>query len=234
MATSDGVMEDLRQFQRREFSKIGSFIITGKLVMGIAGFIVIVMILAFTFATADDSGVGGIGGSTIFTAPVITSSEAGPGESANWNNEGDSIEFGVDYGNMEWDWTNSSRLVVIAVTFTWETNDAAAAGSRDFSLTISSSNDSKPEMSQSQTAWDGTITLHWVINPVGENYTAGASSIDGFIEGLEVPGEGISGIARWDNDGSVSLNPSVSATVSSQVTYWDIDPDSVEVQSSEG
>ena len=224
--TVDNYLEDLRQYQRKELHKVemgklGTLVVTGKLAIGIIGFIIIVLILAATFSSlASKYDTDPVGGSTLLTADDIRDEESGPGASDTWNSEGDNIEFGVDYGEMDWDWSNETTMVEVRVTFSWETQDAVAAGSRQFSLEISSTNDSAGTLSDSQTGWDGSITLSWVINDVPAKYNASASNVDAFTQSLEVPGEGISGVATWSQDNSFSANPTVQATITTSVVKW--------------
>lgn len=230
MASSKGTVDqylgELRQYQRKELRKVemgklGTLVVTGKLAIGIIGFIIIVLILAATFSSlASKYDVTPLGGSTYLGADVIRDAESGPGASDTWNSEGDNIEFGVDFDEMDWDWSNETNMVEVQVTFTWNTQDAVAAGSRQFSLEIYSTNDSAEPLSQVQTGWDGSITLTWIINNVPARYNASANDVDSFTQSLEVAGEGISGVATWSQDDSFSANPSVQATISSNVVKW--------------
>ena len=91
------------------------FAITGRIVSGGYGFVVIIVILASSFHLAphrDD--VQPLGGGAIgFQADVATNSTAGPSKSGTLNNEGDSVPFGVDAGEVEWDFAAEPRLVSV-------------------------------------------------------------------------------------------------------------------------
>ena len=98
--------ERLEQFERYNNTELRRmelpggfpFAVTGRLVSGGIGFVVIIIILAISFQSAANSvKVEGIGGGAIgFEADVVTNSTAGPDKSGTLNNEGDSVPFGVD------------------------------------------------------------------------------------------------------------------------------------------
>ncbi len=226
-------LEELRNYQRRELRKIelpgklGTLAVTGKLVIGLVGFMIIVAMLNVTFyAMADKYETGTLGGRSIVGADVIRDEETGPTVNDNWNSEGDTTEFGVDYDQPDWDWSNNTHLVMIEVTFAWHSNDLAggqAGNTREMSLEIHSTNSTKDPIIVSDNNFHGELTIQWFINDVPEQYNASADDVESFEMGLEVPGEGISGIARFEQDNSAALFPDVDVTITSKVILWHLE-----------
>ena len=82
MALSDNLSDSLSKFEKyntNEAYTFGSFVVTGRLVSGSIGFLVIILMLMVTFSSASNSiFVAELGGTTAFTADVVITENVGP------------------------------------------------------------------------------------------------------------------------------------------------------------
>ena len=110
MTLSDNLSESLSKFEKYNTNEVytfGSFVVTGRLVSGSIGFLVIILMLMVTFSSASNSiFVTELGGTTAFTADVVITENVGPSISGTLN-EGESVEFGHLLEEIEWDYTQA-------------------------------------------------------------------------------------------------------------------------------
>ena len=82
MGLSETISDSLSSFEKynnKEVYNFGGFAVTGRLVSAFGGFIVIILMLMFSFSSAAISVmVSGLGGSTAYTADVIITENSGP------------------------------------------------------------------------------------------------------------------------------------------------------------
>ena len=72
-------LSNFENYNNKEVYSLGNFTVTGRMVSGFAGFIVIILMLMVTFSSAANSVmVSGLGGSTAYTADVIITENSGP------------------------------------------------------------------------------------------------------------------------------------------------------------
>ena len=204
--------ERLEQFERynntelRRMELPGGFplAITGRLVSGSIGFVVIIIILVISFQSAANSiRVEGIsGGATGFEADVVTNSTAGPSKSGTLNNEGDSAPFGIDAGDVEWDFANELRLVSVDVTVTWSAGTSSIdAGAPTVSLQVTAGNFSQTSQG---TGFDASVTISIPVTMLGETASGSANTIEEFIASFEVTGPAVSGVITYEDDANPS------------------------------
>ena len=212
MALSDTVGEKLRQFERYNISELRRmelpgglpFAITGRLVSGAIGFAIITIILAISFQSAANSvAVSGLGGGTTgFEADVATNSTAGPDKSGTLNDEGDSVPFGVDAGEMEWDFAAKMQLVSIDVTVTWSDGTSTVdIGQPTVSLQVTAGNFSE---STQGTGFDSSVTLSVPVTALGGTVSGSADSAEEFIASFETAGPAVSGVITYEDDANPS------------------------------
>ena len=119
MALSENISNSLSRFEKynnKEIYSFGNFTVTGRIVSGFAGFIVIILMLMVTFSSAAKNiDVSDLGGSTAYTAEVVITENSGPSLSGSLD-EGESIEFGYILEEMEWDYTQEMRITEIIVS----------------------------------------------------------------------------------------------------------------------
>ena len=224
--------ERLEQFERynntelRRMELPGGFplAITGRLVSGSIGFVVIIIILAISFQSAANSiRVEGIsGGATGFEADVATNGTAGPSKSGTLNNEGDSVSFGVDAGEVEWDFATELRLVSVDVTVTWSTGTSSVdVGAPTVSLQVTAGNFS--ETSQG-TGFDASVTVSVPITVMGETASGSANSVEEFIASFEATDPAVSGVITYEDDANPSIfkDEPLDYTLTCSLVGWEL------------
>ena len=180
------------------------FTITGRIVSGGYGFVIIIVILASSFHFAphrDDVQPLG-GGATGFEADIATNGTAGPSKSGTLNNEGDSVSFGVDAGDVEWDFATELRLISVDVTVTWSAGTSSVdAGAPTVSLQVTAGNFS--ETSQG-TGFDASVTISVPVTVMGETVSGSSNSVEEFIASFEAEGPAVSGVITYEDDANPS------------------------------
>ena len=198
--------------------------VTGRMVSGFAGFIVIILMLMVTFSSAANSVVVlDLGGSKAFTADVTITENSGPSLSGSLN-EGESIEFGHLKEEMEgWNYTQEMRITEIIVSVNWDANGGAGPG-RQVTFEVSSDNNTVGE-SQSDGGTGGDIPITWSINPLPETVSDTADSPEDFISSFEKNGEWMGGRFTFTqaSQGSILISESVSYTITLIYYTWEFE-----------
>ena len=226
MALSDNLSDSLSKFEKYNTNEVytfGSFVVTGRLVSGSIGFIVIILMLIVTFSSASNSiFVTELGGTTAFTADVVITENVGPSISGTLN-EGESVEFGYLLEEIEWDYTQEMRITEIIVTANWDASGGAGPG-RQVTFEISSEGNSTPE-SQNDGGGGGEIPLTRLINPLPETVSNLADSPDPFISSFEKNGQWMGGQFTFTqaSQGSILLSESVSYEITLTYYTWEFE-----------
>lgn len=235
MASSQGTVDqylaDLRKYQRRELRKVelgklGTLVVTGKLAIGIVGFIIIVLVLAATFnSLADRDDISNVGGANSLQADVITVTEDCDGCTKTGTfNEGDTVDFGFDFDEIAWDFSNYTRLYQIIVIFSWD----ASTGSVDVgapTVSMSAYTDVHEEEQRNGNGFTSSIEITFDVNPtVNGTLTGTAGNVDAWKESLEVPGVMVSGTISYDDDANPSpiKDEPLDYTVTAELVLWDL------------
>ena len=207
---SDGLsrFESYNNKEIYRFDQLG-FTITGRLVSGLFGFVIIVLMLMYTFST--------LGGIKSFTAEVIITENPGPSLSGVLD-EGEFIEFGYLMDEVGWDYTSNLRITNILVTVDWDASGGAGPG-RQVTFDVSSDNNTAGE-SQNDGGGGGEIVIEWAINPLPETVSDTADSPEAFVSSFEKNGEWMGGKFTFTqaSQGSLVLSESVDYTIS--LTYY--------------
>ena len=226
MALSDNLSESLSKFEKYNSNEVytfGSFTVTGRVVSGSIGFMVIILMLMVTFSSASNSiFVSELGGTTAFTADVVITENTGPSINGILN-EGESIEFGYLLEEIEWDYTQEMRITEIVVTVNWDPNGGAGPG-RQVTFEVSSDNNTVGE-SQSAGGNGGEIPLTWEINPLPETVSDTADNPDDFISSFEKKGHWMGGSFTFNqaSQGSILLSESVEYVITLTYYTWDFE-----------
>jgi len=170
MSASRLLSEKLSSFEKynnKELYNFGSgsfsFVITGRLISGTLGFVIIILMLMVTFSSAANSiMVSELGGSKAFTADVVLTELSGPSFSGTLNNEGEFVEFGYLVDDIDWDYSAELKISHIDIQVIWDANGGAGGG-RQVTFEVSSENNTVGE-SQTDGGNGGTITTVWLIN----------------------------------------------------------------------
>ena len=148
------------------FEQLG-FTISGRLVSGLSGFLIIVVMLMFTFSSAANSiMVSDLGGSKAFTADVIITENSGPSISGTLEDQGDYVDFGYIVEEADWDYISNMRISHFDVEVDWSANGGGGGG-RQVTFDVSSQNNTAGD-SQSVGGGGGTITTVWSVNQLPE------------------------------------------------------------------
>ncbi|OIR10590.1 MAG: hypothetical protein BEU05_01490 [Marine Group III euryarchaeote CG-Bathy2] len=233
MALSDTVGEKLKQFERYNNSELRRlelpggfpFAVTGRLVSGAIGFVIIIIILAISFQSAANSvAVSGIGGGTTgFEADVATNNTAGPGKSGTLQDEGDSVPFGVDAGEGEWDFAGELRLVEVVVTLSWQDSTSSVdIGQPTVSLQVTSGNFSETVQG---TGFDASVTITVPVTALGKTVSGSANTVAEFIASFEAAGPPVSGVITYEDDANPSpiKDEPLDYTLTCSLVGWELD-----------
>ena len=221
---SDGLsrFENYNNKDIYRFDQLG-FTITGRLISGLSGFLIIVAMLMFTFSSAANSVmVAELGGTKSFTADVVITEQSGPSLSGVLN-EGDFIEFGYLMDEIDWDYTSNLRITDILVVVDWDASGGAGPG-RQVTFDVSSDNNTAGE-SQNDGGGSGEIIIEWAINPLPETVSDTADSPDDFVSSIEKNGEWMGGKFTFTqaSQGSIVLSESVDYTISLTYYTWELE-----------
>ena len=231
MSASRLLSEKLSSFEKynnKELYNFGSgsfsFMITGRLISGTIGFVIIILMLMVTFSSAANSiMVSELGGSKAFTADVVLTELSGPSFSGTLNNEGEFVEFGYLVDDIDWDYSAELKISHIDIQVIWDANGGAGGG-RQVTFEVSSENNTVGE-SQTDGGNGGTITTVWLINQLPETVSDTADSADDFVRSYETPGDWVGGRFTYSSEsiGSIALNDSIDYTISLTYFTWNFE-----------
>ena len=219
MALSENISNSLSRFEKynnKEIYSFGNFTVTGRIVSGFVGFIVIILMLMVTFSSAAKNiDISDLGGSKAYTAEVVITENSGPSLSGSLN-EGESIEFGYLLEEMEWDYTQEMRITEILVSVNWDASGGAGPG-RQVTFEVSSDNNTVGE-SQNDGGGGGDISITWPINQLPETVSDTADSPDDFVTSFEKNGEWMGGRFTFTQASQGSNIPGINESVSYTIT----------------
>ena len=231
MSIGDKLSEKLSSFEKynnKELYHLGSvnlgFTVTGRIVSGTFGFIVIILMLMVTFSSAANSiMVSELGGTKAFTADVSLTEVSGTTISGTLNNEGEFIEFGYIVDDVDWDLIANLRISHVDIQVVWDANGGAGGG-RQVTFDVSSQNDTAGQ-SQNDGGNGGTIVTTWIVNQLPEIVSDTADSPEEFIKSYEASGEWLGGKFTYTSEslGSIALNDSIDYTITFTYYTWELE-----------
>ena len=231
MSIVDKLSEKLSSFEKynnKELYHLGSvnlgFTVTGRIVSGTFGFIVIILMLMVTFSSAANSiMVSELGGTKAFTADVSLTEVSGTTISGTLNNEGEFIEFGYIVDDVDWDLIANLRISHVDIQVVWDANGGAGGG-RQVTFDVSSQNDTAGQ-SQNDGGNGGTIVTTWIVNQLPEIVSDTADSPEEFIRSYEASGEWLGGKFTYTSEslGSIALNDSIDYTITFTYYTWELE-----------
>ena len=231
MSIGDKLSEKLSSFEKynnKELYHLGSvnlgFTVTGRIVSGTFGFIVIILMLMVTFSSAANSiMVSELGGTKAFTADVSLTEVSGTTISGTLNNEGEFIEFGYIVDDVDWDLITNLRISHVDIQVVWDANGGAGGG-RQVTFDVASQNDTAGQ-SQNDGGNGGTIVTTWIVNQLPEIVSDTADSPEEFIRSYEASGEWLGGKFTYTSEslGSIALNDSIDYTITFTYYTWELE-----------
>jgi len=231
VSIADTLSDKLSRFEKynnKELYHIGSssmgFTVTGRLVSGVVGFIVIILMLMITFSSAANSiMVSELGGTKAFTADVVLTETTGPTLEGTLSNEGEFVEFGYIIDDVNWDYLSEFRISHIDVQVIWDANGGGGGG-RQVTFDVSTENDTAGQ-SQNSGGGGGTIVITQAVNQLPETVTDTADSAEDFVQSYETPGEWMGGKFTYTSESIGALLTSESITYTISLTYytWEFD-----------
>ena len=231
MSIGDKLSEKLSSFEKynnKELYRLGSvnlgFTVTGRIISGTVGFIVIILMLMVTFSSAANSiMVSELGGTKAFTADVSLTEVSGTTISGTLNNEGEFIEFGYIVDDVDWDLIANLRISHVDIQVVWDANGGAGGG-RQVTFDVSSQNDTAGQ-SQNDGGNGGTIVTTWIVNQLPEIVSDTADSPEEFIKSYEASGEWLGGKFTYTSEslGSIALNDSIDYTITFTYYTWELE-----------
>ena len=232
MYLTDKLSEGLSQFENYNnkeiyrFDQLG-FTITGRLISGLSGFLIIVVMLMFTFSSAANSVmVAELGGIKSYTADVVITKQSGPSISGTLEDEGDYVDFGYIVEEADWDYISNMRISHFDVEVDWSANGGGGGG-RQVTFDVSSQNNTAGD-SQSVGGGGGTITTVWSVNQLPEKVTDTADSPDDFVSSFEKSGEWMGGTFTYTSESlAADTTPLTSESISYTITLtyytWELE-----------
>ena len=231
MSIGDKLSQKLSSFEKynnKELYRLGSvnlgFTVTGRIVSGTVGFIVIILMLMVTFSSAANSIMTSeLGGTKAFTAEVSLTEVSGTTVSGTLNNEGEYIEFGYIVDDVDWDLIANLRISHVDIQVVWDANGGAGGG-RQVTFDVSSQNDTAGQ-SQNDGGNGGTIVTTWIVNQLPEIVSDTADSPEEFIKSYEASGEWLGGKFTYTSEslGSIALNDSIDYTITFTYYTWELE-----------
>ena len=221
-------LSSFEKYNNKELYHLGSvnlgFTVTGRIVSGTVGFIVIILMLMATFSSAANSiMVAELGGTKAFTADVSLSEVSGTTISGTLNSEGEFIEFGYIVDDVDWDLISNLRISHVDIQVVWDANGGAGGG-RQVTFDVSSQNDTAGQ-SQNDGGNGGTIVTTWIVNQLPEIVSDTADSPEDFIKSYEASGEWLGGKFTYTSEslGSIALNESIDYTITFTYYTWELE-----------
>ena len=208
------------------FDRLG-FTITGRLISGLSGFLIIVVMLMFTFSSAANSVmVAELGGIKSFEADVVITEQPGPSFSGTLEDQGDYVDFGYIVEEADWDYISNMRISHFDVEVDWSANGGGGGG-RQVTFDVSSQNNTAGD-SQSVGGGGGTITTVWSVNQFEtEKVTDTADSPDDFVSSFEKSGEWMGGTFTYTSESVAADTPLTSESISYTITLtyytWELE-----------
>ena len=223
---SDGLsrFESYNNKEIYRFDQLG-FTITGRLISGLSGFLIIVVMLMFTFSSAANSVmIADLGGIKSYTADVVITEQSGPSLSGVLD-EGEFIEFGHLMDEIDWDYTSNLRITDIHVAVDWGASGGAGPG-RQVTFDVSSDNNTAGE-SQNDGGGGGVIIIEWAINPLPETVSDTADSPEDFVSSFEKSGEWMGGTFTYTSESAFADTPLTTESISYTITLtyytWELE-----------
>ena len=231
MSIGDKLSEKLSSFEKynnKELYHLGSanlgFTVTGRIVSGTLGFMVIILMLMVTFSSAANSiMVSELGGARAYTADVALTEVSGTTLSGTLNSEGEFIEFGYIVDDVDWNLISNLYISHVDIQVTWDANGGAGGG-RQVTFDVSSQNDTVGQ-SQNDGGNGGTIVTTWIINQLPEIVSDTADSSEDFVKSYETSGEWLGGKFTYTSEsiGSFALNDSIDYTITFAYYTWELE-----------
>ncbi len=232
MSIGDKLSEKLSSFEKynnKELYHLGSvnlgFTVTGRIVSGTVGFIIIILMLMVTFSSAANSiMVSELGGAKAFTADVTLTEVSGTTLSGTLSSEGDFIEFGYIVDDVDWDLISNLRISHVDIQVAWDANGGAGGG-RQVTFDVSSQNDTVGQ-SQNDGGNGGTVVTTWIVNQLPEIVSDTADSSEDFVNSYEMSGEWLGGKFTYTSESigsSLGLNDSIDYTITFTYYIWELE-----------
>jgi len=208
------------------FDRLG-FTITGRLISGLSGFLIIVVMLMFTFSSAANSVmVAELGGIKSFTADVVITENSGPSFSGTLEDQGDYVDFGYIVEEADWNYISNMRISHFDVEVDWSANGGGGGG-RQVTFDVSSDNNTAGE-SQNVGGGGGVIIIEWAINPLPETVSDTADSPEDFVSSFEKSGEWMGGTFTYTSESAFAdttplTSESISYTITLTYYTWELE-----------
>ncbi len=208
------------------FDRLG-FTITGRLISGLSGFLIIVVMLMFTFSSAANSVmVAELGGIKSFTADVVITENSGPSFSGTLEDQGDYVDFGYIVEEADCNYISNMRISYFDVEVDWSANGGGGGG-RQVTFDVSSDNNTAGE-SQNDGGGGGEIIIEWAINPLPETVSDTADSPEDFVSSFEKSGEWMGGTFTYTSESAFAdttplTSESISYTITLTYYTWELE-----------
>ncbi len=208
------------------FDRLG-FTITGRLISGLSGFLIIVVMLMFTFSSAANSVmVAELGGIKSFTADVVITENSGPSFSGTLEDQGDYVDFGYIVEEADWNYISNMRISHFDVEVDWSANGGGGGG-RQVTFDVSSDNNTAGE-SQNDGGGGGEVIIEWAINPLPETVSDTADSPEDFVSSFEKSGEWMGGTFTYTSESAFAdttplTSESISYTITLTYYTWELE-----------
>ena len=202
---------EFERFNEREIRKIAlpvmntEFTVTGRLVSGIVGFTVIILVLSMSFkyaaSSTDSTAIGGV---NAYIAQINSTQEqilSGSG----FFDEGQSLTFDVMQDSMGSDLKGIRNIGMISVQFYFESPSITDQTEPTVSIRIANGSEGVDLYTDTQSSYEHTWQYDYMINNLTSagNITMSADSQEDFLFQLEIDGEYIFVEVVYDDSNAI-------------------------------
>ena len=225
--------DEFERFNEREIKKIAlpvmntEFTITGRLISGLVGFTVIILVLSMSFAyAASGTNTAPIGGVNAYIAQLNTTQEqilSGSG----FFDEGQTLTFDVMQDSAGSDLKGIRNIGMISVEFYFESPSFTDQTEPTVSIRIANGSEGNDLYTDTQNSYEHTWNYDYVINNLTSsgNVTMSADSQEDFLFQLEVDGEYIFVEVVYDDSNAIfpGEDDTLDYEINITMTTWSIE-----------
>ena len=228
---------EFERFNEREIRKIvlplmrdTELTVTGRLVSGLIGFTVIIIVLSISFAhAASSTNITPIGGVNAYIAQINWTEEELLSQSGFFDEE-QTLTFEVTEDSMGSDLKEMRDIVMISVQFYFESPSILDQTEPTVSIYITNGSEGIELYTDTQTSFEHAWQYDYMINgnsnlTAGGNVTMAADSEDDFVLKLEVDGEYIFVEVNYEDSNEIlpGEDDTLDYEITITMTTWNIE-----------
>ena len=224
---------EFERFNEREIRKIAlpvmntEFVVTGRLVSGLVGFTVIILVLSMSFSyAASSTNSTDIGGVNAYIALINSTQEQILSQSGFFD-EGQTLTFDVMQDSSGSDLKGIRNIGMISVQFYFESPSITDQTEPTVSIRIANGSEGGDLYTDTQSSYEHTWQYDYMINNLTSagNITMSADSQEDFLFQLEIDGEYIFVEVIYDDSNAIfpGEDDTLDYEISITMTTWIIE-----------